>query len=269
MSSADLDPPDPLVGAIVAGRYHVVRKLAVGGMGIVYEARQEPLGRRVALKVIRGDTSDAVSRQRFEREARAASALQHPNVVVVHDFGVIDGGVGDGGLFLAMEYVEGDTLREKLADAGRMPWDRSRAIVLQIARALDEAHSHQLVHRDLKPENVMLVVDGRSTSCKVLDFGLAKGTGHDALLRSGTNPLTRSGGFVGTPGYISPEVLDGADDHPRQDIYALGVVWWELLTGRHPFPAETPMKTLVRQMHEDPPVVDDAPQCRQHPGRGR
>ena len=251
--------PDPLVGAIVAGRYHVVRRVAAGGMGVVYEARQEPLGRRVALKVIRGDASDPVTRMRFEREARSASALQDAHVVVVHDFGVIEGGVADGGLFLAMEYVEGETLRQHLSAAGRLPWAKSRLVIRQIAQALAAAHARSLVHRDLKPENVMLVVDEGNgvPMCKVLDFGLAKGTGHDALLRAGSEPLTRSGGFVGTPGYISPEVIDGAGDNPQQDVYALGVVWWELLTGRHPFPAETPMKTLVRQMHEEAPVVDD------------
>ncbi len=250
--------PDPLVGAVVAGRYHVVRRVAAGGMGVVYEARQEPLGRRVALKVIRGDVNDPVTRMRFEREARAASALQDAHVVVVHDFGIIEGGVAAGGLFLAMEYVEGTTLRAKLTAAGRLPWERSRPLIRQVAQALAAAHARQLVHRDLKPENIMLVDGGTGAGpvCKVLDFGLAKGTGHDALLRLNGEQLTHSGGFVGTPGYISPEVIDGATEDPRQDVYALGIVWWELLTGRHPFPAETPMKTLVRQMHEDAPVVD-------------
>ena len=258
IETADL--PDLLVGAVLAGRYHVVRRVAAGGMGVVYEARQEPLGRRVALKVIRGDATDPIARLRFEREARSASALQDAHVVVVHDFGVIEGGVADGGLFLAMEFVEGDTLRQRLSAAGRLPWVNSRPLVRQIAQALAAAHARNLVHRDLKPENVMLVLDDSTNTsmCKVLDFGLAKGTGHDALLRAGSEPLTRSGGFVGTPGYISPEVIDGAGDAPQQDVYALGVVWWELLTGRHPFPAETPMKTLVRQMHEEAPVVDDA-----------
>ncbi len=105
----------------------------------------------------------------------------------------------------------------------------------------------------------MLSASGSSLVCKVLDFGLAKGTSsQDLLRRSDDKPLTRSGGFVGTPGYISPEVIDGASEDPRQDVYALGVVWWELVSGRHPFPAETPMKTLVRQLHEDPPPLDAA-----------
>ncbi len=253
------ESPDPLLGAVVAGRYHVLRRVAAGGMGVVYEATQEPLGRRVALKVIRGDASDPVAQKRFEREARAASALQDPHVVVVHDFGVIDDGAARGGLYLAMEYVEGVTLREHLVDVGRLSWNESVAIVAQVSGALAAAHRAGLVHRDLKPENIMLSASGSSLVCKVLDFGLAKGTSsQDLLRRSDDKPLTRSGGFVGTPGYISPEVIDGASEDPRQDVYALGVVWWELVSGRHPFPAETPMKTLVRQLHEDPPPLDAA-----------
>lgn len=246
---------DPLIGAVVAGRYHVERRLAAGGMGVVYIARQEPLGRKVALKVIRGDAQDPVAQQRFEREARAASSLQDPHVVVVHDFGVIDGGAAHGGLFLAMELLDGETLRQRLSGAP-LSWGQSVVLVRQVAQALAAAHTRGVVHRDLKPENIMLgKSDGGSERCKVLDFGLAKGTGTAALVDSGKN-LTRSGGFVGTPGYISPEVIDGAAEDPRQDVYALGVIWWELLSGRHPFPAETPMKTLVRQMHEDAPAID-------------
>jgi eukaryotic-like serine/threonine-protein kinase len=254
MSEAVLDP---LLGAVVAGRYHVERRLAAGGMGVVYIARQEPLGRRVALKVIRGDASDPVAQQRFEREARAASSVQDPHVVVVHDFGVIEGGAAHGGLFLAMELLEGETLRQRLGGAP-LSWGQSIVLVRQVAQALAAAHARGVVHRDLKPENIMLGrSDGGGERCKVLDFGLAKGTGAAALVEAGPN-LTRSGGFVGTPGYISPEVIDGATEDPRQDVYALGVIWWEALSGRHPFPAETPMKTLVRQLHEEPPALDDA-----------
>ena len=255
--------PDPLVGSVVAGRYRVERRLAAGGMGVVYEATQEPLGRRVALKVIRGEAVfDPVARARFEREAKTASSLQDPHVVVVHDFGVLkDDDNNDGGLFIAMEFVEGVTLREHLGNEGRLTWRRSLVVVEQVARALAAAHGKGLVHRDLKPENIMLVPtsgDGSTAGffCKVLDFGLAKGIDDDLLKGEGQR-LTRSGGFVGTPGYISPEHIDGASEDARQDVYALGVVWWEMLTGRHPFPAETPMKTLLRQMHEDPPTLDE------------
>lgn len=253
------DTADILVGTVVAGRYFVERRLAAGGMGVVYEATQRPLGRRIALKVIRGDAvDDEVARLRFEREAKTASSLQDPHVVVIYDFGVLDTARG---LYIAMEFVDGETLRAHLANEGRLSWRRSLIVVEQVARALAAAHSKGLVHRDLKPENIMLVPqsgDGvGGFSCKVLDFGLAKGVENDLLKHSGGAPLTRSGGFVGTPGYISPEHIDGAGEDPRQDVYALGVVWWELLTGRHPFPAETPMKTLLRQMHEEPPAAVD------------
>lgn len=255
--------PDPLVGTVVAGRYRIDQRLAAGGMGVVYEATQQPLGRRVALKVIRGDAvHDALARARFEREAKTASSLQDPHVVVVHDFGVLDDAAG-GGLYLAMEFVEGETLRDHLGNGGRLTWRRSLVVVDHVARALAAAHGKSLVHRDLKPENIMMVPtssDGSNVGpgffCKVLDFGLAKGIDNDLLANDGKR-LTRSGGFVGTPGYISPEHIDGAPEDPRQDVYALGVVWWEMLTGRHPFPAETPMKTLLRQMHEEPPALDD------------
>lgn len=253
---------DVLLGAVVAGRYHVKSRLAAGGMGVVYEATQEPLGRKIALKVIRGDTQDPVARMRFEREAKAASTLSDPHVVVVHDFGVIDDGPAKGGLYLAMEYVEGETLRDLLRRRDRLPWGEAAVIVRQVAKALAAAHAQGVVHRDLKPENIMVLRrrsehDGDELHCKVLDFGLAKGTGAQALLTSGDGPLTRSGGFVGTPGYISPEAVNGAAEDPRQDVYALGIMWWELLSGVHPYTAETPMKTLVRQMHEDPPLVGE------------
>ena len=256
---------DPLVGTVVAGRYRIVSRLAAGGMGVVYEATQEPLGRRVALKVIRGDaTHDPVAQLRFEREAKTASSIQDPHVVVVYDFGAL--GEGAAGLFIAMEFVEGQTLRSLLA-TGRVSWRKSLVIVEHIARALSAAHGKGLVHRDLKPENVMMTTSsaarggssgGIELHCKVLDFGLAKGIDEGLFKKTGDGQrLTGSGGFVGTPGYISPEHIDGAGEDPRQDIYALGIVWWEMLTARHPFPAETPMKTLLRQMHEEPPPLDD------------
>ncbi len=256
--------PDPLVGTVVAGRYRIDARLAAGGMGVVYDATQLGLGRRVALKVIRGDAvNDPIARLRFEREAKTASSLSEPHSVVVHDFGVLnegDVGGGAGGLFIAMEFVEGETLRQLLGSTGRLTWKRTLVVVEHVALALAAAHGKGLVHRDLKPENIMLQAasgEGGGYFCKVLDFGLAKGVNEDLLRATDGKPLTRSGGFVGTPGYISPEHIDGAGEDPRQDVYALGVVWWEMLTGRHPFPAETPMKTLLRQMHEEPPPLDD------------
>ncbi|MDP2339470.1 MAG: serine/threonine-protein kinase [Deltaproteobacteria bacterium] len=240
-----------VIGSVVAGRFRIDHLIAAGGMGVVYAATQQPLDRRVALKLIKRDTLDGVARARFEREARLASSLEHPNVVTVHDYGDTD----DGGLYLAMELVVGETLRARL-QRGALARPDIIAIARQVAAALGAAHARGLVHRDLKPENIMLVADAAAgpPRVKILDFGLAKDL---ADLLDGAS-LTRSGTFVGTPGYVAPDVMDGGAEDPRQDIYALGVVIWEALCGRHPFAAETPLKTIVRQMAEPVPAIDAA-----------
>ncbi len=248
-----VDGPDPLLGAKVAGRYTVMRRIAKGGMGVVYMAVQEPLGRTVALKIIRREAADdPVMQKRFEREAKAVSALAHPAIVTVYDYGRTD----DGALFLAMEFVDGDVLRDVLNKKKRLSFEESLPIIEAIAQGLLRAHLSGVVHRDLKPENIMLPRPSASTtgmvSAKVLDFGLAKPHDPDQV---GEN-LTRDGGFVGTPGYCAPEQAEGAPEHPRQDLYSLGVMWFELLVGEHPFAAPTPMKRVVRQMNEEPPDLD-------------
>lgn len=248
-----VDGPDPLLGAKVAGRYTVMRRIAKGGMGVVYMAVQDGLGRTVALKIIRREAaSDPVMQKRFEREAKAASALSHPAIVTVYDYGKTD----DGALFLAMEFVDGDVLRDVLTRKKRFSFAESLPVIEAIAQGLLRAHASGVVHRDLKPENIMLPRQSASTTgmvvAKVLDFGLAKPHDPDQV---GEN-LTRDGGFVGTPGYCAPEQAEGAPEHPRQDLYALGVVWFELLVGEHPFAAPTPMKRVVRQMNEEAPDLD-------------
>ncbi|MCC7071677.1 MAG: serine/threonine protein kinase [Deltaproteobacteria bacterium] len=248
-----VDGPDPLLGAKVAGRYTVMRRIAKGGMGVVYMAVQDGLGRTVALKIIRREAaSDPVMQKRFEREAKAASALSHPAIVTVYDYGKTD----DGALFLAMEFVDGEALRDVINRKKRLSFAESVPIIEAIAQGLLRAHASGVVHRDLKPENIMLPRQSASTTgmvvAKVLDFGLAKPHDPDQV---GEN-LTRDGGFVGTPGYCAPEQAEGAPEHPRQDLYALGVVWFELLVGEHPFAAPTPMKRVVRQMNEEPPDLD-------------
>jgi serine/threonine-protein kinase len=241
-----LEGSDPLLGSRVADRYTVMRRIARGGMGVVYLAVQDGLQRTVALKIIRPDAArDPVMQKRFEREARLVSQLAHPNIVTVHDFGHMS----DGSLYLAMEFVDGVGLREALRKR-KFSVAESLPIVEAIAQALAKAHATGLVHRDLKPENVMLPASG--VPAKVLDFGLAKP--HDPDLVD--EKLTRDGGFVGTPGYAAPEQTEGAPEHPRQDLYALGVVWFELLFGAHPFPAPSGMRQVARQLAEDPPDVD-------------
>src|SRR5688500_4893514 len=237
-----VEGPAPLLGARIAGRYTIMRRIARGGMGVVYLAVQEGLGRAVALKIIRREVAaDPVTQKRFEREARAVSQLGHPAIVTVHDFGRTD----DGALFLAMELIDGASLREALKLKGRFTFQETLPIVECIAAALARAHGAGVVHRDLKPENVMLPKATASTTgavaAKVLDFGLAKP--HDPELVD--ERLTKDGGFVGTPGYAAPEQAEGQPEAPTQDLYALGVVWCELLSGEHPFAAPTPMKMVV------------------------
>jgi serine/threonine-protein kinase len=254
-----VEGPDPLLGRTIAGRYTVMKRLARGGMGVVYLAVQEGLGRAVALKVIRKEiAADELMQRRFEREAKAASQLSHPSIVTVFDYGKTD----DGGLFLAMELVEGENLRDALKRRQRLAFDETLPIIESILHALSKAHAAGVVHRDLKPENVMLPAASASTTglvaAKVLDFGLAKP--HDPGLQSMLDErLTAQGGFVGTPGYAAPEQAQGDPEHPRQDLYALGIVWWELLTGAHPFEAPTPMKVVARQLVEDAPRLPDLP----------
>jgi eukaryotic-like serine/threonine-protein kinase len=247
-----VEGPDPLLGAKIAGRYTVMRKIARGGMGVVYLAVQEGLGRAVALKIIRREVAaDPLMQKRFEREAKAVSSLSHPSIVTIHDFGRTE----DGGLYLAMEFVDGDVLRDVLKRKRRLAFMETLPIVESIAAALARAHGAGVVHRDLKPENVILPRQSASATgivaAKVLDFGLAKPHDPDMV----EEHLTRDGGFVGTPGYAAPEQAEGQPEHPRQDLYALGVLWFELLMGGHPFAAPTPMKIVVRQLHEEPPTL--------------
>jgi serine/threonine protein kinase len=254
-----VEGPDPLLGSTVAGRYTVTRRIARGGMGVVYQAVQEGLGRAVALKIIRKDAAaDPVMQKRFEREAKAVSSLSHPCIVTVYDFGRTD----DGSLFLAMELVDGDVLRDVLKRKKKLGVVESLPIVEAIASALARAHASGVVHRDLKPENVMLPrVSGTTTgavAAKVLDFGLAKPHDENIAVVADEH-LTRDGGFVGTPGYTAPEATEGAPEDPRQDLYALGVVWHEMLSGEHPFAAPTPMKVVVRQLNEVAPSLSNVP----------
>jgi TolB-like protein/Flp pilus assembly protein TadD/predicted Ser/Thr protein kinase len=205
--------------------YRVIQKLGSGGMGQVYRARDEHLARDVALKVLPANTfHDEGARRRFRREATALSRLNHPNIATVHDFdreGDVD--------FLVMEYVDGTTLRQKLEDEGPLPVDEVVSLGIQIAEALEEAHDRGVVHRDLKPANVALTRRGH---VKVLDFGLARVRG-PVDETAATESLTK--GVVGTLPYMAPENLLGAPPHQRGDIYALGVVLYELATGRRPF----------------------------------
>jgi eukaryotic-like serine/threonine-protein kinase len=225
-------------GTLLGDRYEVVRLLGSGGMAEVYLANDRQLGRHVAVKVIRERyAEDERFVARFRREARAAAALSHPHVVAVHDVGV-----HDGSPFIVMEHVPGKTLAEIVRDGGALPPERVTEIGQAVARALGSAHAAGIVHRDVKPGNVMVTGDGR---VKVLDFGIAR------ALR--WTPLTDTPAVQGTAEYMAPEYLRGDGADPRSDIYSLGVVLYELLTGRPPFTGDSPLQVAYQHLEQAPP----------------
>jgi serine/threonine protein kinase len=235
-----------LSGHTLGNQFHVIRMLGEGGMGQVYLARQLDMDRDVVIKVMHpqltASSADAV--ERFKREARAVAQLNHPHIVQVHVFGQADAGF----LYLAMEYIEGRSLHDVLIEVPRMPEPRVLRIVDQICSALAEAHGHGLIHRDLKPDNVMLAErHGTSDYVKVLDFGIAKLVGPEDA------KMTQTGMVFGTPKYMAPEQAAGLPVDARTDLYALGVMLYEMLTGAHPFQAETPLAFLVKHASEPVP----------------
>jgi predicted ATPase/class 3 adenylate cyclase len=231
---------DAWVGRTLAGRYRLTSPLGAGGMGAVYRAIQEPLGREVAVKVLKASfDADAQARERFEREARALAKLSHANVVVLHDFGSTD----DGALYLVMEEVNGRTLRDVMQSRGGLPWPRAARLAVQIARGLRAAHTAGVIHADLKPENVVVHRPAKeSEQIKLLDFGLAR------LRHGGDATVTQAGMIVGTPRYLSPERIQGVRDDERSDLYALGVMLYEMLAGAAPFEAPAAAMLLVLHM---------------------
>ena len=221
---------DPLVGAVLA-HYQILAKLGEGGMGVVYRARDTRLDREVALKVLPASAQDdAAARERLLREARTASRLNHPHICTIHEVGE-----AGGRAFIAMEFVQGSPL-DSLIPAGGLAAETVARYGAQIARALAHAHDHHVVHRDLKTANVMVAADGQA---KLLDFGLSRRSLDEAGGESGrrTHDLTSTGAIVGTPRYLAPEVLLGRVADARSDIWALGVVLYEMCSGRAPFGA--------------------------------
>jgi predicted ATPase/class 3 adenylate cyclase len=233
---------DVRLGQLLQDRFLLQEKLGAGAMGSVYLAEQRPLGRPVAVKVLNPTLgAEQVARERFVREAKALSKLSHPNVVVLHDFGTAD----DGSLFLVMERVKGHPLRAVMR--GKLGWERAARLAWGIARGLGAAHHEGVVHADLKPENVMVVQPkGEPEQVKLLDFGLAR------LSQQEGDTLTQAGTIMGTPRYLSPEQIQGVRDEPRSDLYALGVMLYEMVVGAPPFEAPATAMLLVSHLSETP-----------------
>jgi len=238
---------EDLVGRVFMERYEVLGLLGQGGMGAVYRARHLAMDAIVALKVLRRDAGQNLEAiERFYREARAASRLKHPNTIRVFDFGQSE----DGQMFLAMEYLEGVSLRTEMQRVGMFPEARLLRIAEQVASSLGEAHQKGIVHRDVKPENVFLLqMLGAQDFVKVLDFGIARNLAGDTM--------TRTGMAIGTPAYMSPEQARGEKVDGRSDLYSLGVMLFEMAAGVPPFSSGTPMQLLLKHLHEAPPRLSD------------
>ena len=251
--------PDPLVGRMIGGKYRVEAQIGTGAMGSVYRALQISLEKRIALKILHSHLrSDGNFVERFHREAKAASRLDHPNIVRVIDFGedTSDDPVMNGRLFIAMELLEGRDLFQVIQDDFPLPRERTIEIMRQTLAAVASAHDVGIIHRDLKPENVMISVrtndDGESIDfIKVCDFGIAKMTERDASDEE-SRKLSVHGLLVGTPEYMSPEQARGEKLDPRSDVYALGVVLYQMLVGRVPFEGTQPLDVALRHLADDP-----------------
>lgn len=231
------------------GHYAVVRALGAGGMGEVFEARDTRLNRAVALKVVRRDVaSDPSRRQRLEREARAAAMLNHPHIVTLYSLEE-----HDGVLFLTMELIDGTTVLEAIP-AGGVPLERFLRMAIQLTDALAAAHAARIVHRDLKPANIMATRDG---ALKILDFGLSKTEVDRTVASIKTETLTRDGSLMGTAPYMSPEVIEGGESDARSDIFSLGIVLFEMATGRRPFEGSTSLAVVTAILRDTPPLASD------------
>ena len=242
---------DTLIGKTIADRYHIIELLGVGGMGRVYLAEHVALGRKSAVKVISpayANSAEAITR--FNREAANASRINHPNIAQIYDFGE-----SDGVLYLAMEFIEGEALSAMIERLGPLPLARAANITMQVADALGAAHTLGIVHRDLKPENIMI---GRrhdgSDWVKVVDFGIAKTVEREEASQN----VTVAGVSLGTPEYMSPEQFAGEKLDHRTDIYSLGLVLYNLLTGQLPYPQVTSKETLVKRLTSPPKPLAEA-----------
>jgi serine/threonine protein kinase len=233
---------DGLLGSKVAGKYRIDAKLGAGGMGAVYRATRLLIGDEVAVKILHSEQNDPTAGERFRREAQAAARLKHRNAVSIYDFGITD----DGLQYLVMDLAEGESLRRIIKQQGPLTPSTSAEIINQVCAALDEAHRHNIIHRDIKPDNIMVNVGDAALQVKVLDFGIAK------LRDEAVSSLTQTGGIVGTPHYMSPEQCLGEELDSRSDIYSLGVVLYEMLTGRVPFNSPVSSAIVIQHVNQPP-----------------
>jgi serine/threonine protein kinase len=232
---------DPLLGRTIKGRYRIASRLGDGGMGAVYRAEQLSVGRTVALKVLHREFArDEEFVHRFHQEARLAAALNHPRLTTVFDFDQSE----DGSLFIVMEYLEGTRLSDVIQRSGPLEIARAVRLAIQIAEGIEAAHAAGVIHRDVKPQNIMVLAPGDDV--KLMDFGIAR-------LNDGRDlQLTRAGSMMGTPLYMAPEQIEGGTISDKTDIYAFGVVLYEMLSGQTPFSAPTSAAVLAKQLNEPP-----------------
>ena len=248
-TNSESPPADPLLGHTLDDKYRLDAQLGIGGMGTVYRARHLLIDRPVAVKVLNPRfVEDEAARIRFQREARAAGRLQHTNAVTVTDYGQTQ----DGYVYIVMELLEGRTLRDILAKEAPLEAARSVSLMLQVSAAVGAAHEAGIIHRDLKPANIFIVQRTEVPSVvKVLDFGIAK-LAAESLEEDEIKALTQVGAMIGTPRYMSPEQCDGAELTPAADVYSLGVILYEMLTGTVPFSGSTPLAIAMKHTSELP-----------------
>lgn len=226
-----------IIGRTIANRYEIINKTGVGGMATVYVAKDKVLNRNVAVKVLKDEfTTDEEFVKRFNSEAQAAASLSHPNIVSIYDVGN-----EDNIYYIVMELVRGKTLKQIITEEGALPWKWSVNIAIQIASALEVAHKNNIVHRDIKPHNIIITEDGVA---KVTDFGIAKAVSNSTITAFGTT--------IGSVHYFSPEHARGGFTDAKSDLYSLGVVMYEMVTGRVPFDADTPVSVALKHMQEEP-----------------